>query len=529
MLDTLFRNARVIDGSGNPWFTADVGVSDGRIAAVGYRLNAGAREEVDISGAVLCPGFVDAHTHSDLRLFAYPGEAEKLHQGITTALLGQDGLSVAPLDEANKAPMMRRVSGLLGTYLEEWAWNTMAEYLDALDRARPAVNNAMLAPHGAVRAMALGWDNRPAAPSELDRMKKILAEALQDGACGLSTGLIYPPGMYADRNELVELCRTTGEHGGFFVVHMRNESDHLIDSILEVGGICLEAGCPLHISHLKVAGKKNWGKSAEALQTIEDFRNRGLEVTFDQYPYEAGSTMLDAVIPPRFPTGGTQRLLESLADPDVREDIRRTQAGETDDQWENWVLSCGWDSVLINSVKTDKNRFAEGLRVTELAEATGKDPLDAVCDLLIDEDDAVTMTQFYGCEEDIREIMKSPCMMLCSDAIVGGKPHPRAYGSTARFLGKYARDEKVMTIEEAVMKMTSQTCRRIGLYDRGIIRPGMAADITVFDPDRIIDKGTYQDPCRHPEGIIHVMVNGVFAMKNGALTGERPGRALRRS
>ncbi len=529
MLDILFKNARIIDGSGSPWFSANVGVRDGKISAVKNGLDAEAVETLDLGGAVLCPGFVDAHTHSDLRLFVHPGEEEKLHQGITTALLGQDGLSVAPLDEANKKPMMRRVSGLLGTWLEEWPWNTMAEYLDAVNRAKSAVNTAMLVPHGAVRAMALGWENRPASAAETDRMKDILAEALDEGACGLSTGLIYPPGMYADRKELVELCRTTGSRGGFFVVHMRNEGDDLLESILEVGGICLEADCPLHISHLKVAGKRNWGKSESALELIESFREQGLEVTFDQYPYTAGSTMLDAVIPPRFHTGGTESLLEALADPAVREDIRKAQSGETDDKWENWIATCGWDSILINSVKTDKNRFAEGKIVTEIASQTGKDPLDVVCDLLVEEDDAVTMTQFYGSEEDLKSIMKSPHMMLCSDAIVGGRPHPRAFGSTARFLGKYSRDEKVLPMEEAVRKMTSHPCRRIGLLDRGLIRPGMAADITVFDAGRIIDRGTYTDPCRHPEGIIHVAVNGVLALKNGKVTGQRHGKVLQKN
>ncbi len=529
MLDIIFRNASIIDGSGSPWFSAEVGVRDGKIAEVKKGITTEAREELDIGGAVLCPGFVDAHTHSDLRLFIHPDEKEKLHQGITTALLGQDGLSVAPLDEANKKPMMRRVSGLLGTYLEEWPWNSVADYFSSVAQTQPAVNNAMLVPHGAVRAMALGWENRPASAAELDRMKYILAEALDEGACGLSTGLIYPPGMYADRKELVELCRTTGSKGGFFVVHMRNEGDDLLESILEVGGICLEAGCPLHISHLKVAGKRNWGKSVNALELIEKFREQGLEVTFDQYPYTAGSTMLDAVIPPRFHTGGTEHLLEALADPAIREEIRRVQAGKTDDKWENWITTCGWESIMINSVKTEKNRFAEGKTVVEIASLTGKDPLDAVCDLLIEEDDAVTMTQFYGSEEDLKAIMQSPHMVLCSDAIVGGRPHPRAFGSTARFLGKYARDEKVLSLEEAIRKMTSQPCRRIGLFDRGLIRPGMTADITVFDPEKIIDRGTYADPCQHPEGIIHVAVNGVLALKNGIPTGERPGKVLRTS
>lgn len=526
MLDILFRNGRILDGSGSPWFSADLGIKDGKISLVRNRIESEATDTVDLSGNILCPGFVDTHTHSDLRLFAHPEEAEKLYQGITTALLGQDGLSVAPLDDPNKKPMMQRVSGLLGTYLETWPWNTMAEYLAAVEARSSAVNTAMLAPHGAIRAMVVGWGNRPATSEEISNMKSLLAESLSQGACGLSTGLIYPPGMYADRAELVELCKTTGEHGGFFVVHMRNEGDYLLDSIREVGGICLDANCPLHISHLKVAGKKNWGNAVLALGLIESFRERGLEVTFDQYPYIAGSTMLDALIPPRFHAGGTVHLLEELKKTAIRNDIRKIQAETAGEHWENWIASCGWEGIMINSVKTEKNKFIEGKTISRIAEQIRKDPLDVVCDLLIEENNAVTMTQFYGCEDDLKEIMKSPYMMLCSDAIIGGKPHPRAFGSTARFLGKYVRDEKVMPLGEAIRKMTYSPCRRMGLMDRGLIREGMVADITVFNPDIIIDKGTFTEPCQHPVGIEYVLVGGVFTLREGRPTGAMPGKTL---
>lgn len=526
MLDILFRNGKIFDGSGSPWFMADVGVKNGKISLVRHRIEDEAADTVDLSGKILCPGFVDTHTHSDLLLFAHPEEAEKLHQGITTALLGQDGLSVAPLDDTNKKPMMQRVSGLLGTYLETWPWNTMEEYLAAVEARSSAVNTAMLVPHGAIRSMAVGWEDRPATSEEISIMKSLLAEGLDQEACGLSTGLIYPPGMYADRRELLELCKTTGEHGGFFVVHMRNEGDYLLDSIREVGEICLEADCPLHISHLKVAGKQNWGRASQALDLIETFREKGLEVTFDQYPYVAGSTMLDALIPPRFHTGGTTHLLEGLKSPSLRQDIRKMQMGTTGERWENWIASCGWNGIMINSVKTENNKFTEGMMISEIAEQTGRDPLDVVCDLLIEENNAVTMTQFYGCEDDLKEIMKSPLMMLCSDAIVGGRPHPRAFGSTARFLGKYVREEKVIPLSEAIRKMTYTPCRKIGLRDRGLIREGMIADITVFNPDSIIDKGTFTDPCQHPVGIEHVTVGGVFALTNGQLTGAMHGKVL---
>jgi N-acyl-D-amino-acid deacylase len=524
MLDVLIRNGRILDGSGSPWFRGEVGIRGERIVAVRHRICDEAVHTIDAEGQVISPGFIDMHTHSDLRVFAHPEEDSKLLQGITTALIGQDGLSVAPIDDANKVPMMQRVSGLLGTYLTEWTWNSMAEFLDRLDALPPATNTMMLIPHGAIRATVLGWENRAAAPDEIAWMQRILAQAFDDGGVGFSTGLIYPPGMYADRAELVALCHVAGEHGGFFVVHMRNEGDDVADSIREVAEICLEAGCPLHISHLKVAGKANWGKAGEILGLIESYRGRGVEITFDQYPYVAGSTMLDAVIPPRFHSGGTAALLARLKDPKVREEIRQVQEKLIPERWDNWVALCGWDGIWVNAVKTDANRSAEGKSIADIATAAGKRPIDVVCDLLVEEDDAVTMTVFYGCEEDVRAIMRSDYMTVCTDGIIGGKPHPRVYNTCARFLGKYVRDDAVLSLPQAVRRMTSFPAQRLGLQDRGLLREGMVADITVFDPTTIIDQGTYAEP----NHISHVLVAGRLAGEGGKLTGVRAGRALRR-
>jgi len=424
--------------------------------------------------------------------------------------------------------MMLRVSGLLGTYLEEWPWNSMAEYLSAIEKIPPATNTMMLVPSGAVRAMVVGWENRPATLVELERMKGILSRAMEEGACGYSTGLIYPPGIYAGRTEMVEMCKVAASYGGFFVVHMRSEGDYLLDSIREVTGICMDAGCPLHISHLKVAGKKNWGRAGEALALIDESRGKGLDVTFDQYPYLAGSTMLDAVIPPRFHAGGTAGLLERLKDPAVREEIRQVQENTKPERWENWIDTCGWEGIVVTAVKTDANRFAEGKSVAEIAKITGKAPIDAVCDLLIAEENAVTMVVFYGSEEDVREIMRSEYMTLCSDGIVGGKPHPRVYGTCARLLGKYVREEKVVTLPQAIRKMTSLPAQRLRLQERGIIREGMAADITIFNPDTIIDRGTYAEPNQYPIGIDYVLVNGRVAVDNGKLASLRAGKVIRR-
>ncbi len=527
MLDLLIKNGKIIDGCGNPWFYGEIGIEGDRIAQIRPRINDPAIRVIDASGFIISPGFIDTHTHSDLRVFKYPEEDSKLMQGITTALIGQDGLSVAPLDDNNKGPMMMRVAGLLGTYLKEWNWNSMAEFLSALEALPPGTNTMMLVPHGAIRAMVVGWDNRPATSDELQRMKRVLEQALEEGACGFSTGLIYPPGMYASHQELVELCKITAKYGRFFVVHMRNEGDKLLDSIQEVIEICLEAGCPLHISHLKVSGKRNWGKAEAALYLLEEARARGLEVTFDQYPYIAGSTMLDAVIPPRFHAGGSAKLLERLKDPAIREEIRQVQEDIKLENWDNFVNSVGWENIIVSAVQSEANRFIEGKSVAEIAREWNKSPLDAVAELLIAENNAVTMLLFYGCEEDVREIMKSEYMMLCTDGIVGGKPHPRVYGSYPRFLGKYVREEKVLSLPQAIRKVTSFPAQRLRLKDRGIIREGMKADITIFNPDTIIDTGTYQNPNQYPIGIQYVLVNGQIAVENGKLSSRRAGKVLR--
>lgn len=528
MLDVLIKNGKIIDGAGNPWYEADLGIQGDTIVRVSQAIKAEAEKIIDAGGLTVSPGFIDSHTHSDLRVFKHPEEDSKLMQGITTALIGQDGLSVAPLDEANKPPMMLRVSGLLGTYLREWPWNSMAEYLSAMEKLPPATNSMMLVPSGAIRASVVGWENRPATPGELERMKRILAQAMEEGACGYSTGLIYAPGIYADRTEMVELCKVTAGYGGFFVVHIRSEGDYFLESMQEVIEICRDAGCPLHISHLKILGKKNWGRAGEALALIEEARAQGLDVSFDQYPYTAGSSGLDLVIPPRFHTGGTARLLERLNNPAVREEIRQVQEGLKPERWENFVDTCTWDGIIVSAVKTDANRFVEGKSVAEIAKITGKTPIDAVCDLLVAEENAVTMIVFYGSEEDVKEIMRSEYMTICTDAIVGGKPHPRTYGTCARFLGKYVREEKVLTLPQAVKRMTSFPAQRLGLQNRGLIREGMIADLVIFNPDSIIDKGTYTEPNQYPGGIEFVLVGGQLAVADGKLTGARAGKVLRR-
>lgn len=530
MLDVLLKNCRILDGAGSPWFRADVGISGDKIALIKKSVSGEAGLVVDLEDRILCPGFIDMHTHSDIRVFTQPEEDAKIMQGITTALVGQDGLSVAPLSPRALPMMQTRLLGLNGRYEGDWGWSaSMGKYLDAIDNVRPAANTASLVAHGAVRASVVGWEGRPAGEDEIRQMTELVGAAMEEGAFGFSTGLIYPPCLYAEEKEFVALAAETARWGGFFVVHMRNEGDHIIQSIREVVDICKKAGCPLHISHLKIAGRRNHGRAGEILAIIDAARSEGLEITFDQYPYTAGSTMLDSLIPPSFHAEGQVRMLELIRDPAVRKKIKDITSGKTKVVWENWADSCGWDGIFINSVKTAANKWTEGKSLAEIAETSGKDPVDAVCDLLIEENGTVTKTTFYGCEEDIREILSHEAMTFCSDSIVGGKPHPRAYGSAARILGRYVREEGVITLPEAVRKMTSAPAARLGLQKRGLVREGMFADLVAFSPDEITETGTYSDPVSYPKGLFSVLVAGAVVMEGGRLTGRRPGRALRKN
>jgi N-acyl-D-amino-acid deacylase len=526
LLDILLKDMKIVDGTGSPWFNGDIGIVGEEIVAIKHRIDIEAKKVIDGKGLVACPGFIDMHTHSDLLVFKYPQEETKLRQGITTALLGQDGLSVAPIDDQNVSLMQKRLLGLLGRYVDKWTWRTMGEYLAELDKVNPASNNLMLVPHSNVRAMVVGWDARPATDQEIEQMKEIVNQAFHEGACGFSTGLIYPPGMYADKREFVELLRVTADNGGFFVVHMRSESDRIRDSIAEVAGYCREAGCPLHISHLKVAGKSNWGRSAEVLSLIDQARADGLDVTFDQYPYTAGSTMLDMMIPPWYHEGGTEKMLAKLRDQKIRAQLHKDHETPST-KWENRAITNGWDSILITAVQSEKNKYAEGKNIAELAQITGKTPTNVVADLLIEEDGAVTMANFHSDEKDVERIMQHQCICVCSDGIVGGKPHPRVYGTFPRILGKYVREQGIMTMEAAIQKMTANPARRLNLQDRGILREGMKADITIFDPETIIDLGTYKEPNQFPVGVEHVLVNGQLSLNAGKLTGVRAGRVIK--
>lgn len=525
MFELLLRNAKIVDGTGNPWVKGDVAVNSGRIEAVGRLGECRARLDLDIDGSVLCPGFVDGHSHSDLFVLADPESGNKVLQGCTTVNVGLDGMSVAPILDHHKAGWQKHLSGIAGCSELDWDWNSLGDYFDAVDRARPSVNICSYAGLGTIRLQVMGMDNRAAGPDEIKAMQKLAAEAMRDGARGISAGLIYPPGSYQDLDEMVAIADTVAGYGGIFDVHMRNEADLIDQAMEEVFEIGRRSGIPVLITHFKVRGKNNWGRSPALLEMIDKVRSEGIDVTIAQYPYTAGSTFLHVVIPPWYHAGGVSGLMKALSSErdSIKEDIK------TRFDWENFSQSVGWGKIYVSSVATEKNVACEGKSISEIAEMRQvKDPIDAVCDLLLEEELAVGMITFGLDESDVRTIMSHPSVSFITDGLLNGKKlHPRALATYPRILGRYVREQGVLSLEEAVRKMTSLPADKLRLKGKGLIKPGYDADITIFNEHTILDTNSYDDPLINPDGIEHVIVNGTFVVKGGRHTGNRPGRTIR--
>ena len=528
MASLLLKGGRVIDGTGAPAYEADVLVRDGKIAAIGRDLPA-AERELDVTGLAVAPGFIDTHSHSDLDVLLRPQVLPKVMQGITTELLGQDGVSLAPLPAQYISPWRKNLAGLDGDSDEiDWTFGTTENYLNMIEAAHPGLNEMYLVPHGNIRMEAMGLDNRLPTDEEIEKMRAITRREMEAGAMGLSTGLIYIPCAYSESREIIEMCKVVAEYDGVFVIHQRSEADTILDSMKEVIEIGRRSGVKVHWSHFKVCGKQNWDKIDAVLELLEQAKTEGITVSFDQYPYVAGSTMMGAILPPWVHDGGTDKAVARLADPELRKkmvyDMEHGIPG-----WDNFVDFAGVENIYVTSVKTEKNADAVGLSITQLAEKRGVDPYTAAFDLLMQEENAVGMVDFYGTEEHVVRFMKRPEMNVCTDGLLcPGKPHPRLYGSFVRVLGKYVREEQVMTLEQAVRKMTGKPAEVLSLKDRGLLKEGMCADITVFDPATVIDKGTFTDPIQFPDGIAYVIVNGEVAVDHGTHTGVLNGRVIRR-
>ncbi|HEY3314590.1 MAG TPA: D-aminoacylase [Bacillota bacterium] len=526
MDDILIRGARVLDGTGAPWYRADVAVAGGRIRAAGRGLVSDADLTIDAGGMILSPGFIDAHSHSDLPLLVNPKAESKVRQGVTTEVIGQCGASAAPI---NPAAREKAVQTLLGDGPKiEVDWFSLADYLARLERAGVAVNVVPTVGHGTVREAVVGYDNRPASPAEMERMKDLVGAAMAAGARALTSGLIYPPGSYSDTEELIELARVAAEAGGIYMSHIRNEADRLLEAVAEAIEIGEKAGLPVHISHHKAVGRANWGRVKDSLALIDQARARGLDVTADQYPYVATSTGLASLLPGWAHDGGNQSLLARLQEPKTRDKLGQ----EVTDEVERRL---GFDKILIATLWNQQNLKYQGWTLEAIARDRGVDPWTATCDLLTSEGGYVGMVGFAMNEDDVKTVMAHPAVMIGSDgsalapygALAQGKPHPRNYGTFPRVLGRYVREEKVLTLPEAVRKMTSLPAARMGLWDRGLIRPGFAADLVIFHPDEVADRATFGDPHQYPAGVLYVIVNGQIVVDPAGHTGAVPGRVLR--
>ena len=524
MADIVIRNGRVLDGTGNPWVRADVSVEGDRIQGVG-QVEAQAPTVIDAEDMYVCPGFIDMHAHPDLTVLYKEVQDYKLRQGITTEVSGNCGFTAAPLSPNTEELLKRYVAFITPPSGVTWRWRTFADYLDAVRSSGPATNLAPLIGHGTVRIAVMGFDQRAPTPEELEQMKSLVLEAMEAGAFGLSTGLVYVPGTYAETQEVVELAKVASRYGGMYATHMRDEGDRLIESIEESAEIGRQAGLRVQISHHKAAGRANHGKVYESLALLEGLREQGLDITADQYPYHASSTTLQSILPPWAQEGGVDQVIRRLQDAHTREKVREelvNASGET-------RMGASLDDILVSSLAGEANQRTIGLSIADIGTLRGQDPIDTVFDLLVEEGCAVGMVAFSMSEEDVRAVMTHPTTIIGTDGLYSpGNPHPRVYGTYPRILGRYVRDEKLLSVEEAVRKMTSFPARKLGLTNKGLLRPGADADIVVFNPQTVMDRATFQQARQYPEGIEYVLVNGQICVERGQFTGRTAGRVLAR-
>jgi N-acyl-D-amino-acid deacylase len=516
MFDIVLAGGRVVDGSGLPWLEADVGIRGDRIAAVGKLTPAEARTRIDVAGKVVAPGFIDAHVHGDLMLLADPFHEPAIRQGVTTYLLGQDGVAMAPASPATLEYMRRYTAGFSGTPELTQRWSSVAEYLACFER-RVALNVAVLIPNGNIRMEVMGLATRPPSLDELKKMGQLVREGMEQGAVGLSSGLDYIPSLYAETEELIALCREIAPFGGVYVTHMRRyDPEGVQASMDEVFRIGREAGVAVHISHFN-------SRADLVLPRLDEGRRDGIDATFDLYCYLAGSSIVGMVtLPPWVQEGGVAATVARLRDPAVRAQLR------------SWFAAprVPLENVRLSFVAAPAYRHYEGQTLEQAAATAGQAPGAFVCDLL------AASHMAAGCvvphrnrtQDDVCQLIRHPAMMAGSDGIfVGGFPHPRGWGCFARYLGHHVRGDRTWTLEQAIRQLSFHAARRFGLSDRGLLRPGMAGDVVVFDPEAIADRATYDDGRRLAVGMEHVIVNGELVLHNGARTAALPGRALKRS
>ena len=518
--DLLIGGGRLCDGTGAPARRADVGISGEHIVAIGDLASAAASRRIDATGQVVAPGFIDIHSHSDESVLVEPRLLSTLHQGVTTVAAGNCGSSSAPAIGLAAEEIDRR----LQRFAVERSWTSFDEYLSAVEARGTAINFCSFVGHGRLRQCVMGGDRRAPRAGELAAMRALLASSLEEGGLGMATGLIYPPSAYADTNEIVALAEVVARYGGLYASHIRNEGTRLAEAVEEGIEIGARTGARVQLSHHKAAGRQNWGKVEVTLALITEARDTGADVAADQYPYTASSTGLGVVVPDWVHEGGTEALVARLRDPGVRQQIRDAET-ETERRW---------DAIVIARARRQPQLV--GRTVAAIAAERGIEPLEAACDLLVEEDAALPVVIHSMCEEDVQTVMRAPFVCVGSDsaavAVDGplseGQPHPRAYGCFPRVLSRYVRELGVLTLEEAVRKMTGLTASRLRLHQRGEIREGWYADVVVFDPLRIRDAATFERPHQYAEGIAAVVVNGGVALDRGLVGEPLRGRVLRR-
>jgi N-acyl-D-amino-acid deacylase len=545
--DLLIRHAKVVDGTGQPAFRADVAVSADRIAALGDLSQAAARDTINADGLTLAPGFIDPHSHADLILPLAPArQAElmrgKLAQGVTTTIIGNCGLGCAPLDGGEAEATLRAVNAWMTPEPVAWRWRTLGEYLDRLASNGLALNVAALAPHGPVRISAMGLTKGQPSRAQMKKMRALVEQAMKDGALGLSTGLIYPPGMYSDPAELQSLARVVADYGGVYTSHIRGSSETLVPAVRELLEVGRATGVRVHHSHNEAVGREHWPKVERVLEMEERAAREGVRVSFDMFPYTAAATMMIALYPPWSLDGGVDALLARLQDAKTRERIRR-DVERRRPTWPPWreggwphnlVRATGWESIHVGYVESRRHKRYEGRSLAALAELTGKPPFDAISDLLVEERGQVSMLIFEVTGgRDSRELLakyaRHPLGAFSTDAEDYGRglPHPAAYGAFARILARFVREDAVLTLAEAVRKMTSYPAQIFGLDGRGVIRPGAFADLVLFDARRVADRADYAAPRRPAVGVRAVIVNGQVAYERGQWRGRSCGKIIR--
>jgi dihydroorotase/N-acyl-D-amino-acid deacylase len=530
--DVIVRNGRIIDGTGSPWYGGDVGIRNGRIVAIG-RLDAAARQTVDAEGMVVAPGFIDMLGQSELSILVNPSVPSKIFQGITTEITGEGG-SAGPINDS----IIAADSATYNHYRITPDWRTLGGYFARLEKQGIGINLASFVGATQVRRMVLGDADRQPTSAELERMKALVRDAMHEGAIGVSTALQYPPAPFAHTEELVALAAEAGTLGGGYATHLRSEGDQIDAALNEAIRIGREAHVPVEIWHLKVAGKRNWGRMGRVVAKIDSARKAGVDIAADTYAYTAWFNSMSAFIPPWAHDGGDARLVERLKDPDTRTRIRREMLDPGQETWNNeWQEIAGPSSVLIGAVHNSALEPYLGKTLAQVAAERRTDPIDALFDILV-EDQALTDVAVFGMSEpDVTLALRQPWVSINNDSkgtspdgLLGREhPHPRAYGTFPRILRKYVREDRVLTLEDAIRKFTSLPAQRMRLGDRGVLKVGMWADVVVFDPDSIRDRATFANPNELSEGMRWVLVNGIPVIAEGKATGALPGRVLRGS